>query len=107
MCVYDVMQGVKVVECAEHTFVPAAAMILADWGADVIKVERTVGGGDASRNMAVIQRPGLRSNPFFEAANRGKRSIGLDLTRPEGQQVLGQVLAGADVFVTNLRPEAP
>src|SRR5690606_7540338 len=70
---YDVMQGVRVVEVAGHTFVPAAAMILADWGADVIKVERAAGGGDAGRTMRVIQRPGLRSNPFFEAANRNKR----------------------------------
>ncbi|MCW2620562.1 MAG: CoA transferase [Frankiales bacterium] len=103
---YDVMQGVKVIECAEHTFVPAAAMILADWGADVIKVERVQGGGDAARNMAAIQRPGLRSNPFFEAANRGKRSIGLDLTQEAGREQLHALLADADVFVTNLREGA-
>jgi crotonobetainyl-CoA:carnitine CoA-transferase CaiB-like acyl-CoA transferase len=106
MRVYDVMQGVKVVECAEHTFVPAASMILADWGADVIKVERVQGGGDAARNMAIIQRPGLRSNPFFEAANRGKRSIALDLTQDDGREQLHKLLAGADVFVTNLRDSA-
>src|ERR1700759_35135 len=83
---YDVMEGVRVVEVAEHTFVPAASMILADWGADVIKIERVAGGGDASRTMRVIQRPGLRSNPFFEAANRGKRRIGLDLTQAAGRE---------------------
>src|SRR5262245_26567861 len=83
---YDVMEGVRVLEVAEHTFVPAASMILADWGADVIKIERVAGGGDASRTMRVIQRPGLRSNPFFEAANRGKRSLGLDLTQAEGRE---------------------
>ena len=103
---YDVMQGVRVVEVAEHTFVPAASMILADWGADVIKIERTVGGGDASRSMRVIQRPGLRSNPFFEAANRGKRSIGLDLTQAEGREQLYTLVAGADVFITNMRDDA-
>ena len=80
---YDVMQGVRVIEVAEHTFVPAAAMILADWGADVVKIER-VDGGDAARRCGPIQRPGLRANPFFEAANRGKRGLGLDLTPGRG-----------------------
>jgi formyl-CoA transferase len=104
--VYDVMQGVRVVEVAEHTFVPSASMILADWGADVIKVERASDGGDAGRTMRVIQRPGLRSNPFFEAANRGKRSIGLDLAQAEGREQLYALLDGADVFITNMRDEA-
>jgi crotonobetainyl-CoA:carnitine CoA-transferase CaiB-like acyl-CoA transferase len=103
---YDVMQGVKVVEVAEHTFVPAAAMILADWGADVIKVERASNGGDASRNMRVIQRPGLKSNPFFEAANRNKRGVGIELTAPEGRELLYQLIDQADVFITNLRDDA-
>jgi formyl-CoA transferase len=103
---YDVMQGVKVIEVAEHTFVPAAAMILADWGADVIKVERVAGGGDASRTMRVVQRPGLRANPFFEAANRGKRDIGLDLRLEEGREQLYRLVETADVFITNLRDDA-
>jgi formyl-CoA transferase len=102
---YDVMQGVRVIEVAEHTFVPAAAMILADWGADVIKVERA-DGGDAARHMRVVQRPGLRANPFFEAANRGKRGIGLDLTCAEGREALYELIAGADVFITNMRDDA-
>jgi formyl-CoA transferase len=81
-------------------------MVLADWGADVIKVERASGGGDAGRTMRVIQRPGLRSNPFFEAANRGKRSIGLDLSQPEGREHLYALLDEADVFITNMRDDA-
>lgn len=103
---YDVMQGVRVVEVAEHTFVPAASMILADWGADVIKIERATGGGDAARTMRVIQRPGLRANPFLEAANRGKRSVALDLTMEEGRAQLYRLLHDADVFITNLRDDA-
>ncbi|MET0577687.1 MAG: CoA transferase [Ilumatobacteraceae bacterium] len=99
------MQGVRVIEVAEHTFVPAAAMVLADWGADVIKIERA-DGGDASRHMRVIQRPGLRSNPYFEAANRGKRGIGLDLTQEDGRARLYQLVEGADVFITNMRDDA-
>jgi formyl-CoA transferase len=103
---YDVMHGVRVVEVAEHTFVPAASMVLADWGADVIKVERAAHGGDASRSMRVIQRPGLRANPFFEAANRGKRSVGLDLTQAEGREQLYKLVGDADVFITNMRDDA-
>jgi crotonobetainyl-CoA:carnitine CoA-transferase CaiB-like acyl-CoA transferase len=103
---YDVMAGVRVIEVAEHTFVPASGMILADWGADVIKIERVVGGGDASRSMRAIQRPGLKSNPYFEAANRGKRGLGLDLTKPEGRAFLRTLLEGADVFITNMRDDA-
>src|SRR5215211_6327189 len=102
---YDVMQGVRVIEVAEHTFVPAAAMVLADWGAEVIKIERVAGGGDAGRSMRVIQRPGLRANPFFEAANRGKRGVSLDLTQVEGRDQLYKVVKSADVFITNMRDD--
>jgi crotonobetainyl-CoA:carnitine CoA-transferase CaiB-like acyl-CoA transferase len=103
---YDVMKGVKVIEVAEHTFVPAAGMILADWGADVIKIERTSGGGDPGRNLPI---PGSSANGFsmfFEAGNRGKRSVRLDLTQAAGRDVLYKMVAGADVFITNLRADA-
>ncbi len=103
---YDVMEGVKVIEVAEHTFVPAAGMILADWGADVIKIERTSGGGDPGRNLPI---PGSSANGFsmfFEAGNRGKRSVRLDLTQAAGREVLYRMVAGADVFITNLRSDA-
>lgn len=101
---YDVMEGVRVVEVAEHTFVPAAAMILADWGAEVIKVERAQ-GGDASRNLK-LPGTGGRINPFFETGNRGKRSIGLDLTQAAGRAVLYRLIQDADVFVTSMRASA-
>jgi len=103
---YDVMEGVRVVEVSEHTFAPAAGAMLADWGADVIKVERTVGGGDPQRTMRVLQRPGQKLNAFFEVANRGKRSIALDLRQAEGQAVLKELVRNADVFITNLRADA-
>lgn len=103
---YDVMEGVRVIEVAEHTFVPAAAMVLADWGADVVKIERAVGGGDAGRHLAVLQRPGQKFNEYFEVANRGKRSVALDLAQPEGREQLYTLVEGADVFITNLRTEA-
>jgi formyl-CoA transferase len=103
---YDVMAGVKVIEVAEHTFVPAAGMILADWGADVIKIERTSGGGDPGRSLPI---PGSSANGFsmfFEAGNRGKRSVRLDLTQQAGRDLLYRMVAGADVFITNLRSDA-
>lgn len=101
---YDVMKGIKVIEVAEHTFVPLAGMVMADWGADVIKVERAQ-GGDASRH---IKLPGTDGsvNPYFEVGNRGKRSIALDLTQPEGREQLYRLLETADVFLTNMRTDA-
>jgi formyl-CoA transferase len=98
---YDIMKGVRVVEVAEHTFVPAAAMVLADWGADVIKIEKPQ-GGDFMRQLPI---PGAEKaiNPFFEAANRGKRSLGLDMFNPDGQAQFRKLIETADVFITNLR----
>jgi formyl-CoA transferase len=100
---YDTMSGLRVIE---HTFVPAAGMVLADWGADVIKVERTVGGGDPARSLLILQRPGQKRNAFFEVANRGKRSLGLDLNQAEGREFLYCLVRTADVFITNLRTSA-
>ena len=68
---YDLMQGVRVIEVAEHTFVPAAGMVLADWGVDVIKVERTQAGGDSSRHMALIAQPGQKRNGFVVPVKDG------------------------------------
>ena len=101
---YDVMDGVRVIEVAEHTFVPAAGVVLADWGADVVKIERH--GGDVARHMTILQQPGQKRNGFFEVANRGKRSVGLDLTQAEGRAQLHKLVAEADVFLTNLRTSA-
>jgi formyl-CoA transferase len=101
---YDVMKGVRVVELAEHTFMPAAGVVLADWGADVIKVERTP-AGDAMRHMRLPGADG-KINPFWETSNRGKRTITLDLYQDAGRQQLYKLIAGADVFITNMRADA-
>ncbi|HHM5199375.1 TPA: CaiB/BaiF CoA transferase family protein [Pseudomonas aeruginosa] len=101
---YDLMSGIRVIEVAEHTYVPAAAMVLADWGADVIKVERAQ-GGDASRHMRLPGADG-RVNPFFETGNRGKRGIALDLTQEVGREQLYRLIGEADVFLTNMRTDA-
>lgn len=103
---YDVMEGIKVIEVAEHTFAPVAAMILADWGADVIKIERTSGGGDPGRDLNLPNATSGGLNMYFEAANRGKRSLALDLTKPEGRALLYKLIETTDVFITNLRASA-
>src|SRR6195952_1096458 len=99
------MQGVRVLEVAQFTFVPAAGAILADWGADVIKVEHPV-RGDTQRgfiNMGGIQMDPNR-HPLIEHPNRGKRSVGIDVSKPDGQEVLYEIARTADVFLTNFMP---
>ncbi|CAO5180000.1 L-carnitine dehydratase/bile acid-inducible protein F [Frankia sp. AiPs1] len=100
-----VMQGVRILEVAEHTFVPAASALLADWGAEVIKIEH-VERGDAMRGLAssgVMQMTGS-IHPLLEHSNRGKQSLALDLTTPEGLEILYKLVATADVFLSNKLP---
>ncbi len=100
-----VMQGVRILEVAEHTFVPAASALLAEWGAEVIKVEH-VERGDAMRGLASsgIAVMGSTVHVLLEHSNRGKRSIGLDLTSEDGLDVLYRLAATCDVFLTNKLP---
>jgi crotonobetainyl-CoA:carnitine CoA-transferase CaiB-like acyl-CoA transferase len=100
------MQGVRILEVAQFTFTPAAGAILADWGADVIKVEHPV-RGDTQRgflNMGGVKLDPLR-HTLIEHPNRGKRSIGIDLSTPEGQEVLYELAKTSDVFLTNYLPQ--
>ncbi|MDT5340298.1 MAG: hypothetical protein QOD90_5803 [Mycobacterium sp.] len=100
-----VMEGVRVLEVAQFTFVPAAGAILADWGADVIKVEHPV-RGDTQRgfiNMGGLQLDPNR-HPLIEHPNRGKRSVGIDVSTAEGQEVLYEIAKTSDVFLTNFMP---
>src|SRR4051794_35331141 len=101
----SVLQGVRILEGAEHTFVPAASALLSDWGADVIKIEH-VQRGDAMRGLASTGVADMRSDvhSLFEHSNRGKRSLALDLTSPDGLEILYQLVATADVFLTNKLP---
>src|SRR5881275_469826 len=97
-----VMQGVRILEVAEHTFVPAASALLADWGADVIKIE-PVERGDAMRGLAstgVVAVP-TDVHALLEHSNRGKRSFALDLSSPDGLDVLYKLAASSDVLLTN------
>src|SRR4026209_446786 len=100
-----VLEGVRILEVAEHTFVPAASALLADLGAEGIKIEHAQRGdamrGLASTGMALV--PG-DVHALLEHSNRGKKSLGLDLTAPDGLDILHQLIATSDVFLTNKLP---
>src|SRR5215471_8276427 len=98
--------GIRVVELAQWVFVPVAGALLADWGADVVRIERPQ--GDPYRGLVTqgIGAGGDGVNLSVALANRGKRSVALDLRTDDGRRVLHQLLATADVFLTSLRPDA-
>lgn len=104
------MEGIRVLEVAQFTFVPAAGAVLADWGAEVIKVEHPE-TGDAQRGLVKVLGldtvvKGSSFVPIMEGPNRGKRSIGLALDTPEGLSVLHELIRASDVFLTNFLPGA-
>ena len=101
------MKGVKMVEVAEFTFTPAAGAVLADWGADVIKIEHAF-TGDAQRGLQ-LGTGGVSAGsfqPLMEHPNRGKRSIGLALENPDAYEVLLDLVREADIFLINFLPDA-
>jgi len=104
------LDGIRVLEVAQYTFVPSGAAILADWGAEVIKIEHAE-HGDAQRGLIQVlgldvAGPGVNFFPIMEGPNRGKRSVGLTLGSPEATEILHQLLQDCDVFVTNFLPDA-
>src|SRR5207248_2604873 len=96
------LQGVKVVSCSTAQAGTVPYMLMADLGADVIKIE-VPEGGDGSRHMTVL--PGMPST-FFETNNRGVKSITLNLKEAEGRAILHKLVARADIFGQNFRPGA-
>jgi crotonobetainyl-CoA:carnitine CoA-transferase CaiB-like acyl-CoA transferase len=103
----QVLDGVRVLEVAEHGFVPSAGTALADWGAEVIKVEHP-GRGDPMRHLlawGVIAGADPDAPSFMtESLFRSKRCVALDASKPEGHALLMRLAASADVFLTNLLP---
>jgi crotonobetainyl-CoA:carnitine CoA-transferase CaiB-like acyl-CoA transferase len=102
----DVFGGVRVIELAQFVFVPAAGALLADWGADVIKIEHPV-LGDGYRalvSQGIIRTSSTGINQNMEMHNRGKRSVGLDVASATGRDLLLKLVASADVFLTNFLP---
>ncbi|BBA86216.1 formyl-coenzyme A transferase [Mycobacterium pseudoshottsii JCM 15466] len=98
------VEGIKVVELGVWVAAPAAAAILADWGADVIKIEPPA--GDPGRLFGRMLGCDLGMNPPFEMDNRCKRSVVLDLSTDTGRELAYELLSDADVFITNVRPAA-
>jgi crotonobetainyl-CoA:carnitine CoA-transferase CaiB-like acyl-CoA transferase len=97
--------GVRVVEVAQFVFVPVAGALLADWGADVIKIEHPrLGDGYRGLVSQGIMKLSDGINQSWELANRGKKSVGIDIATPAGHDLLLQLVATADVFLTNFLP---
>jgi crotonobetainyl-CoA:carnitine CoA-transferase CaiB-like acyl-CoA transferase len=102
----DVLAGIRVVEVASWTFVPISGAVLAEWGADVIKIEHPA-SGDPQRGLisSGLVPGGDGVNFMFEIPNRGKRSVGLDISTDNGRELLYRLVETADVFVTNYLPD--
>ena len=98
------LDGLRVVELGVWVAGPAAGGILADWGADVVKIEPPT--GDPARGFLAMLGGDLPFNPPFELDNRSKRSIVVDIARPDGQAIAAELIERADVFLTNIRLDA-
>ena len=98
------LDGVRVVEMGVWVAGPAAGGILADWGADVVKIEPP--SGDPARTFGAMLGGDMDNNPPFELDNRSKRSVVLDVTTEDGRDRALELIATADVFLTNIRPAA-
>jgi crotonobetainyl-CoA:carnitine CoA-transferase CaiB-like acyl-CoA transferase len=95
------LEGVRVIELGVWVAGPGCGGLLADWGADVVKIEPPA--GDPARQFQTMLGADLPFNPPFELDNRGKRSIVIDLASARGRDLALSLIDGADVFVTNVR----
>src|SRR5213593_4814048 len=102
-----VLDGIRVLEVAEWVFVPSAGTVLGDWGAEVIKVEHPRFGDPIRGLITGGLIPGASGRNFIvEQLGRNKRSLGLDLTKPAGRELLDRLVARADVFLTSFLDDA-
>jgi crotonobetainyl-CoA:carnitine CoA-transferase CaiB-like acyl-CoA transferase len=104
----DMMHGIKVVELSMYAFGPSCAAVLADWGADVVKIVPPLTGDPlmSPRGIGGLPDRDVGMVPMWEQLNRGKRCIGLNVSSEDGRALLFRLLADADVFITNLLPGA-
>lgn len=102
---YDTLAGIRVLEVAHYAFVPSAGTVLADWGAEVIKVVHPE-QGDPMRHTALGRLGTLPSgiSHLWEMLNRGKRCIGVDIANEDGKVILDKLTEQADVFLTSFLP---
>ncbi len=99
------LDGIRVIEVASWMFIPSGGSVLVDWGADVIKVEPMTGDPQRALITSGLLPGGAGGVNFMvEQPHRGKRSIGLDLTQPDGREALLKLVETADVFLTNYLP---
>jgi crotonobetainyl-CoA:carnitine CoA-transferase CaiB-like acyl-CoA transferase len=100
----DALAGIRVIEVAAWTFVPSSGGVMAEWGADVIKIEDPV-RGDPQRGLA---KSGLMAEGavdfMVELPNRGKRSVAIDISTDDGRELLFRLIETADVFITSFLP---
>ena len=100
----SLLKGIRVVEMGLWVAGPAAGGILADWGAEVVKIEMP--NGDPMRKLfGALSGSKEERCPPFDLYNRGKKSIALDVNHPEGTALVRRLIATADVFLTNMRPQ--
>jgi len=97
------LEGIKVVEFATYVVVPLAARVMADWGADVVKIEAAVGDEWRTNGKGVNLPCDDDCNPNYAFTNSGKKFISLNLKDAEGKEILFKLLKDADIFVTNVR----
>ncbi len=102
------LSGIKVIEMSSWAALPGAGAVLSDWGAEVIKIEEPSGGGDPTRafSLTTTASGSAQVAPVWEQNNRNKKSVTIDARRPEGQEAVRRLVAGADVFVTSTRPKS-
>lgn len=97
------LEGLKVIEMATYIAAPGAGGILADWGADVIKIE-PLNGCPMRYTMANVGADHLKGSPIFDLDNRGKKGLAINTATPEGVAAVKRLVENADVFITNVRP---
>ena len=100
------LKGVRVLAVEQYGAGPFATQFLSDMGAEVIKIENPVDGGDMARSVGPFWHEGLPATAhsvFYQSLNRGKKSVTIDLTKADGQAVFHRLVAGADVVTSNLR----
>ena len=97
------LEGIKVIEMATYIAAPGAGGILADWGAEVVKIE-PLAGCPMRHTMKNVGADHLQGSPIFELDNRGKKGLAIDTSKPEGVEAVKRLVKDADVFITNVRP---